>query len=58
MKMYAALRKEDIEELRKAEQAARKAIDDPKEFERRLQTNATFADLYQNDRRMRQLLAK
>lgn len=58
MKMFAALRKEDLEELRGAEQAARKAIDNPEEFARRLKTNAIFADLYQNDRRMSTLRAK
>lgn len=58
MKMFAALRKEDIEKARMAAQAAKEALDDPEVFAERMRTNPTFADLYQNDRRIPQLLAK
>lgn len=58
MKMFAALRQEDIAELRRAEKNARIALDDPKVFEDRMQSNAIFANLYQNDRRVSELFTK
>lgn len=58
MMMFAALRKEDLEELMKAERVAKEAIDDPKVFAERMRNDSTFANLYQNDRRAFELHAK
>lgn len=59
MKMYTALRKEDLDKLQKARHRAEGDLNDGELFERRMREHPGFAEAYQDDyKRIRPLLKK
>lgn len=55
MKVYAALRKDDVGELYRARRNAEEELKDPERFKKRMQKNRAFAELYSGDPKVRQL---